>query len=85
MPYIKKEDREKYDLLVNTAQVKLKDAPAGEINYVLSSIIWSIFDKNRSYSKANELMGVLECVKQEFYRVKVAAYEDSKRIENGDI
>lgn len=85
MPYVKYCDREKYSLLINTAQVKLKDATAGEINYVLSSMIWNMFDENRNYAKANELMGVLECVKQEFYRRKVALYEDEKMIENGDI
>jgi len=31
------------------------------------------------------MIGVLECVKQEFYRRKVAPYEDIKIIENGDI
>jgi len=30
-------------------------------------------------------MGVLECIKQEFYRRAVAPYEDKKKEENGDV
>ncbi len=38
-----------------------------------------------NYSKANELVGVLECVKQEFYRRQVVPYEEEKIRENGDL
>ena len=85
MPYIKYCDRERYEQATKGLFLLLKDAPPGEINYVLSSIIWGIFDLKKSYKSANELMGVLECVKQEFYRRKVAPYEDEKKVENGDI
>lgn len=57
----------------------------GELNYVISSIIWEIFDKNRSYDTANDLIGALECVKDEFYRRRVAKLEDEKIKENGDL
>jgi len=38
-----------------------------------------------SYSDYNALVGVLECAKLEFYRRAVAAYEDKKIKENGDV
>ena len=38
-----------------------------------------------SYHAYNEIIGVLECVKQEFYRRMVAPYEDKKCEENGDV
>ena len=38
-----------------------------------------------SYSKIAMVTGVLENVKQEFYRRIAASYEDKKIVENGDI
>jgi hypothetical protein len=38
-----------------------------------------------SYTRGNELIGVMECVKQEFYRRRLGIYEDLKLKENGDI
>ena len=65
----------------------LKDGgnKVGELNFVISSIIWKIFDDNPSYTLGNNLVGVLECVKQEFIRRKLNPYEDEKIIENGDL
>ena len=37
------------------------------------------------YEEYNSVVGVLESVKLEFYRRAVAAYEDNKIVENGDI
>jgi hypothetical protein len=90
MPYIKSEDREKFEepiqLVFNALfNNKEKKIQPGELNYLISSIIWDAFNENLSYRNANELMGVLECVKQEFYRRQVAVLEDQKIIENGDI
>lgn len=85
MPYIKQEDRNRLIPVINDLVGLLKNAPAGEINYVFSTVIWRLFEKETKYSKANELIGVLECIKQEFYRRKVATYEDKKIAENGDV
>jgi len=91
MPYIKKEDRKKIDKEIKDLIEKLTnhgcdlDPKVGNVNYVLSSIIWTLFDKKASYTTGNNLMGVLECVKQEFYRRKLAPYEDKKIKENGDL
>jgi hypothetical protein len=38
-----------------------------------------------SYSKINEVIGVLECAKQELYRRVASPYEDSKKEANGDV
>jgi len=37
------------------------------------------------YASLNEVIGVLECVKQEFYRKKVVPYEKRKIKENSDV
>jgi hypothetical protein len=39
----------------------------------------------QSYSIINDIVGVLECAKMEFYRRVAVPYEDKKRTENGDV
>jgi len=90
MPYIKQEDRKKYDGLVEDivdvlTEHGFKPADVGHANYVISSIIWKLFDQNKRYKTANDLAGVLSCVDKEFYRRKVVPYEDEKIKENGDL
>ncbi len=87
MPYIKKEDRLKFkDTLTEVIGILEENGTkVGEINYVISTIIWELFKSNPSYTTANNLIGVLECVKQEFYRRQISPLEDTKKIENGDI
>jgi len=88
MPYIKKEERDKLSPILDPIIAGLNDGmdfTPGELNYFISKIIWTIFDNNQSYTKANTLVGVLECVKQEFIRRKVNIYETNKMMENGDI
>lgn len=90
MPYIKKEDRPQYDPYIQdvvnalTAGGKVK-FDVGHLNYVLSGIVWKLFDSDKKYKTANDLSGVLSCVDKEFYRRKVVAYENLKIDENGDI
>lgn len=90
MPYIVKADRKEFDpeidkLLSRLTNKGFAKAKAGDLNYAFSKIVWAVFVRNPSYATANELMGMLECVKQEFYRRQVAPYEDKKIGENGDL
>ena len=88
MPYIKQNDRQHLDeALVQRARLLItnQDLSPGDLNYIISTIIWKSFEKQMNYSKANELVGVLECVKQEFYRRQVVPYEEEKIGENGDL
>lgn len=87
MPYINRIARRKYDQTINDLLdiLRANHVTPGDINYVFSSIVWRLFDSNKSYTTGNELIGVLECVKQEFYRKKLAIYEDIKEKENGSL
>ena len=86
MPYIKQEKREKLDLAVeNLRQALGENYDIGDVNYCASKLIWNLFEEKPNYSKANELVGVLECIKQEFVRRKVNPYEETKIKENGDL
>ena len=88
MPYIKKENRPQYDKdvqnLVKTF-ISQKDLDVGALNYTISTLVWAIFNNSRRYKTGNDIVGVLECVKQEFYRRKLSELENEKIIENGDI
>jgi len=75
MPYIVKEDREKFEEFIfnvvfdlNTGKevsvnetINLAETvnSAGEANYVLSSIVWRLFEANPSYTFGNALMACL--------------------------
>jgi hypothetical protein len=77
MPYIEERFRK-----------RLKESypvTSGELNYVITKIINEYVGGRRSYSVYNEIIGVLECAKQEFYRRVVSLYEDKKKEDNGDV
>ena len=87
MPYIKKERRGK------------DPENVGELNYKITKEIMKYlsllnFRKaieskklivQNNYADYNEVIGVLECVKQELYRRLITSYEDKKKEENGDV
>jgi hypothetical protein len=56
----------------------------GDINYAFSRILSGTMG-DVSYSKIAMITGVLENIKQEFYRRVAEPYEDKKITENGDI
>ena len=82
MPYI---DWARRNVLSDSSRVDTPKTP-GELNYIITKeILAYIAEKGQSYTNYNEVMGVLECVKQELYRRAVAKYEDGKIKENGDV
>jgi hypothetical protein len=59
---------------------------AGELNYYLTMCVYNYFiDHAGGYAGINEIMGVLEGVKLEFYRRVASPYEDLKKSVNGDV
>ena len=87
MPYIEQEDRKRWDGIIADIvhEYHKEETLPGELNYLISSVVWQLFKDNPSYTYGNQLIGVLECVKQEFYRRQLADYEDRKMAQNGDI
>ena len=90
MPYIKKESRKDFDVQIGDLVFALLNKErtewtSGELNYVISSIVWKLFSSDKRYQRANDIIGVLEAVKLEFYRRQVAGYEDEKIEQNGDL
>lgn len=63
-----------------------KDALDGILNYTITRLL-DCYDLSGDprYKKINSAVGVLECVKQEFYRRLAGPYEDTAIEKNGDI
>ncbi len=90
MPYIKPEDREKFDDSLSSlmAQIIVQEdsSQAGVLNYCISAILNEVLKtRGLNYRNLNELVGVLECAKLELYRRIASPYEDLKIQENGDV
>lgn len=82
MPYIKEEDRQRILAEFGNAEI----FNAGELNFLITRILNDYLEAHTtSYAIFNEVIGVLECAKLELYRRKLAAYEDRKIAENGDV
>lgn len=92
MPYIAEVNRNQVDQAINRLVDILGEnrtpdellAVAGILNYTISRLITEV-SGDVSYGKCAVLTGVLENVKQEYYRRAAAPYEDLKIEENGDI
>jgi len=80
MPYIKPHRR----VILNNHD----DSPqtVGEMNYLITRqlLLW-LKGRKESYTNYNEVIGMLECVKQEFYRRMVVPHEEKKKGENSDV
>ncbi len=67
----------------------LEPQTAGELNYAITQLVIRFLYAGRrlapSYTDFNDAIGALECAKLELYRRKIAPYEDTKMIENGDV
>ena len=87
MPYIRPERRTKYERVLGELIGILKSLPVeevdGELNYVVTKILKGVYPLR--YFHLNRAVGVLECIKQEFYRRVAAPYEDVKIKESGDV
>lgn len=82
MPYVEIDSREVYNPQIDALVEQLthfgenKTPSAGHVNYVIFKLLNDIYNKNGcSYIGGNSLVGVLECVKQEFYNQNLTKFE----------
>lgn len=93
MPYIPQDDRHAYDPMIERLAEALAGQPGdkrkGHANYVVTQIVrkaWKVDSPGgESYSNYADVIGTLECAKQEMYRRWVAGYEDKAIAKNGDL
>ena len=87
LPYIKTDNRAKYNSVLRDLTEKLKALPPeevdGELNYVITKLLKEIYPLR--YFHINKAIGVLECAKLEYYRRVAAPYENGKIQEAGDV
>lgn len=81
MPYVDPVVRETLDKGVRGPHT------VGELNYLITRQVRDFLHKSGPlrYTHLNEVIGVLECVKQEVYRRLAAPYEDAMIDVNGDV
>ena len=91
MPYISQDGREKLDPAIDALIEKLglwhEDYKEGVMNYTITRLLSEMpsYPGTWRYKYINRAIGVLECVKQEFYRRLAGPYEDNAILKNGDI
>ena len=87
MPYIIKHDREFFHP-ISEFESGMKTAGPGWLNFQITKLCDDYLkheDRGKNYGNINEVIGVLECAKLEFYRRVAAPYEDTKIEANGDV
>lgn len=88
MPYIIQDKRKTFDQHIEIVDLNwgtLFNYDPGVGNYIITKLIHERLGTNFNYADLNEVIGMLECVKQELYRKVAADYEDTKERINGKI
>jgi len=84
LPYIKKERRKVFDDFLEKLALQVRSE--GELNYCIYKLASLVIDRiGQSYSNLSMCSSAMEHAKLEWYRRKLAPYEDKKIEENGDI
>ena len=83
MPYIPVGNRAPLEARIHELAEKIDTA--GELNFAITYLCMRWLEETYKYADVNEVIGVLECVKQEFYRRIVVPYEEKKKEEHGDV
>lgn len=94
MPYIDETSRKILDrsiddlanIITNHSELNNEDVVTvlGDLNYCMTRLIGQVMGST-SYAKIAMITGVVENVKQEFYRRVAVPYEEEKIVQNGDI
>ncbi len=84
MPYIKKERRELFNEELNRLSTFIDGG--GDLNYCFTVLCQRFIENfGESYLTHSVCISALENAKLEWYRRRVAPYEDEKIAENGDV
>ena len=85
MPYIKQEDKPKFEPALKTLAGVEINGP-GELNYLVTRIALMYLEQNGlKYQHLNDVSGALTNANLELYRRLAGPYEDKKIAENGDV
>jgi len=85
MPYIKFNEKMKFDKLLNKLG-KQDISNTGQLNYILTRVILLYLKQHGAkYATVNDILGALDGCSKEFYRRFVSEYENIKAQDNGDV
>ena len=87
MPYIKPEDRRKYEPQMQRLRDSIQSGiPKGELTYLVYALGLEFFKKKGvSYTNISTAIGALNDAAEELRRRHLNSYEDRKIVENGDV
>lgn len=86
MPYITQADRDLVERRLDIFGTNWAPDNAGQLNYLVSTYINNYFAANTlNYANVNEMIGALECMKLELYRLVAGPYENIKADANGPV
>ena len=87
MPYIKQDARKKYEEAITPLLRLIRNAPPGELTYVLTVITKCWLDSLApvGYTEMAMAVGILETAKHELMRRCLDPYETGKAAQNGDV
>jgi hypothetical protein len=91
MPYIAAEARPQYEELIKSLASTIREATqdhtarAGHLNYVVTRLLLDTYGRELRYWQHNEIVGMLECCKLEFYRRRTGPYEEICIERNGEV
>lgn len=84
MPYIKPERRQVFDPFLEACAKEIETG--GELNYCFYKLSSLLIQRiGESYDKLSMCSSAMEHAKLEWYRARLAPYEDTKIEENGGI
>lgn len=84
MPYITQERRRAFDKALEELAPEVSNQ--GEMNYCIYKLASLVIDRiGESYENLSMCSSAMEHAKLEWYRKRLAPYEDKKIDENGDI
>lgn len=68
-------------------EIGTEDNIEGLMNYTVTNLLdaMKVNSDHWRYKHINRVVGVLDCIKMEFYRRLAANYEDSAKETNGDL
>ena len=90
MPYIVQEDRLPLNPHIESLVVAIRATAGlspnteGLVAYTITRLLNRVYPKD-SYAQLALVMGMLDTVGMEFYRRRIAKYEDKKMEESGDV
>lgn len=87
MPYIHPTEREEMETAIMVLAEHI--ASPSQLNFAMTRLIVHYLAQHDTnppnYGTFNEVVGVLECIKLEFYARILTPYEEQKKLKNGDV